>query len=93
MEGLVILGSPGSHLAFLRDSSPPCVVPAPPPRDDFFTEPLLYEAGPGPSEQQSFEILRWPAHFLSGNKAGGDQRSHCLEAYCSHSWAAVEQTG
>lgn len=23
MEGLVILGSPGSHLAFLRDSSPP----------------------------------------------------------------------
>lgn len=29
-----------------------------PPGMTFFTEPLLYEAGPGPSEQQSFEILR-----------------------------------
>lgn len=88
---LSYIGLSGFPLSIPQGQQSPHVVPAP-PRDDFFTEPLLYEAGPGPSEQQSFEILRWPAHFLSGNKAG-DQRSHCLEAYCSHSWAAVEQTG
>lgn len=50
-------GLSGFPLSIPQGQQSPRVVPAP-PRDDFFTEPLLYEAGPGPSEQQSFEILR-----------------------------------
>lgn len=63
-----VSGSTGERLSYTGLSGFPLSIPQgqqspmssllPPGMSFFFTELLLYEAGPGPSEQQSFEILR-----------------------------------